>query len=51
MPRDARPATAEDLKRVKRTLLVLPDKVVKDLDPSWFLEDETIRVATSSSST
>ncbi|HYT47485.1 MAG TPA: hypothetical protein VEL04_03620 [Burkholderiales bacterium] len=90
MPRDARPATAEDLKqllsalhregveylliggyalfalgyqrgtvdidlllprsrdtgeRLKRALLALPDKVARDLDPAWFLDDETIRVA------
>ena len=90
MPRDARPATVEDLKqllsalhregveylliggyalfalgyqrgtvdidlllprsrdtgeRLKRALLALPDKVARDLDPAWFLDDETIRVA------
>src|SRR5690349_17429537 len=90
MPRDARPATAEDLKqllralhdegvdylliggyalfalgyqrgtvdidlllprsqetgeRVKRALLLLPDKAARDIDLSWFLEDENIRVA------
>ena len=31
--------------RVKRALLVLPDQVAKDLDPAWFEENETIRVA------
>lgn len=90
MPRDARPATAEDLKRllgalhdegvdylliggyalftlgyqrgtvdidlllprshetgerVKRALLLLPDKAARDIDASWFLENENIRVA------
>lgn len=29
----------------RRALLLLPDKVAKDLDPDWFLEAETIRVA------
>ena len=90
MPREARPATAEDLKqllralhdegvdylliggdalfalgyqrgtvdidlllprspetgeRIKRALLLLPDKAARDIDPSWFLEDDNIRVA------
>lgn len=30
---------------VKRALLVLPDGVAKDLDPAWFEEGDTIRVA------
>lgn len=30
---------------VKRALLVLPDDVATDLDPAWFEEGETIRVA------
>jgi predicted nucleotidyltransferase len=39
------PRSRDAGERVKRALLVLPDKVSKDLDPAWFLEDETIRVA------
>ncbi len=31
--------------RVKRALLVLPDRSVRDLDPAWFEQSETIRVA------
>ena len=31
--------------RVQAALLVLPDGVAKDLDPDWFIEGETIRVA------
>ena len=30
---------------VRRALLVLPDGVAKDLDPAWFEEGDTIRVA------
>ena len=39
------PRTAEAGERVKRALLALPDKAARDLDPSWFVSDETIRVA------
>jgi predicted nucleotidyltransferase len=37
--------TREQGERVKTALLVLPDGVAKDLDPEWFVEGETIRVA------
>jgi hypothetical protein len=39
------PRSKETGERVKRALLVLPDKVAHELDPAWFLENETIRVA------
>jgi predicted nucleotidyltransferase len=37
--------TRDEGEKVKRALLVLPDGVAKDLDPAWFQEGETIRVA------
>lgn len=37
--------TREQGERVKQALLLLPDKVSKDLMPEWFTEGETIRVA------
>lgn len=37
--------TREQGERVKRALLLLPDGVAKDLDPAWFEEGDTIRVA------
>jgi predicted nucleotidyltransferase len=37
--------TRDQGERVKRALLLLPDGVAKDLDPDWFVEGETIRVA------
>lgn len=37
--------TREQGEKVKRALLLLPDGVAKDLDPEWFAEGETIRVA------
>jgi len=37
--------TREQGERVKRALLLLPDGVAKDLDPEWFEEGSTIRVA------
>ena len=39
------PRSAATGARVKRALMVLPDQVAKNLDPTWFEEDETIRVA------
>lgn len=39
------PATREQGERAKRALLVLPDGVAKDIDPEWFVDGETIRVA------
>ncbi len=39
------PATRESGERVKRALLVLPDGAAKDIDPAWFEEGNTIRVA------
>jgi hypothetical protein len=37
--------TRDEGEKVKRALLLLPDGVAKDLDPAWFPEGETIRVA------
>ena len=37
--------TRDEGEKVKRALLLLPDGVAKDLDPDWFAEGETIRVA------
>lgn len=39
------PATREAGERVKRALMVLPDKSATELDPAWFEEGEVIRVA------
>jgi predicted nucleotidyltransferase len=39
------PPTLEQGQRAKRALLLLPDGVARDLDPAWFIERETIRVA------
>jgi len=39
------PPTHEQGERTKRALLLLPDGVARDLDPDWFTEGETIRVA------
>ena len=39
------PPTIEQGQRTKRALLLLPDGVARDLDPAWFIEGETIRVA------
>jgi predicted nucleotidyltransferase len=37
--------TRDTGERVKRALLVLPDRAAADLDPAWFEESDTIRVA------
>ena len=37
--------TIDQGERVKNALLLLPDGVAKDIDPAWFTEGETIRVA------
>lgn len=37
--------TREQGERTRQALLVLPDHVAADLDPEWFVEGETIRVA------
>ncbi len=37
--------TRDQGERAKRALLLLPDGVARDLDPAWFTEGETIRVA------
>jgi hypothetical protein len=37
--------TREQGERAQRALLLLPDQAAKDLDPAWFIEGETIRVA------
>jgi len=39
------PRSAVTGARVKRALLGLPDGVARDLDPAWFEEGDTIRVA------
>lgn len=39
------PPTAESAARVKEALLVLPDKAARGIDPAWFAEGGTIRVA------
>lgn len=37
--------TREQGERARRALLTLPDQVARQLDPDWFAEGETIRVA------
>ena len=37
--------TTEQGERVKRALLLLPDRAAEDLLPEWFADGETIRVA------
>lgn len=39
------PADRKTGEAVRRALLVLPDKAARDLDPAWFEEGATIRVA------
>ena len=39
------PATEESGERVKRALMVLPDKSAKDIPAEWFKDGETIRLA------
>ena len=39
------PPTMEQGERVRSALLLLPDGVARDIDPAWFPEGETIRVA------
>lgn len=39
------PPTREMGERVKRALLLLPDGAARDIDPAWFEEGDTIRVA------
>ncbi len=39
------PPTSEQAKRVIKALLVLPERASKQIDPAWFGEGETIRVA------
>lgn len=39
------PATREQGERAKQALLLLPDGAAKEMDPAWFAEGETIRVA------
>lgn len=39
------PPTSEQGKRVIKALLVLPEKAAEQIDPAWFDEGETIRVA------
>ena len=37
--------TSEQAKRVIKALLILPEKASEQIDPAWFEEGETIRVA------
>lgn len=37
--------TLDQGQKVKQALLLLPDGVAKDIDPAWFPEGDTIRVA------
>lgn len=37
--------TLEQGQKVKQALLLLPDGVAKDIDPTWFPDGDTIRVA------
>jgi len=37
--------TREQGERTRKALLVLPDGVARELDPEWFVDGETIRVA------
>lgn len=37
--------THDQGERARSALLLLPDGVAKDIDPDWFVESETIRVA------
>ncbi len=37
--------TRDQGERARSALLLLPDGVAKDIDPDWFVESETIRVA------
>lgn len=39
------PATRESGEKVRQALLLLPDGVAADIDPAWFEEGATIRVA------
>lgn len=39
------PRSFQTGERMKRALMILEDKVARDLDAAWFMEDETIRVA------
>ena len=39
------PATQAAGVKIKEALMVLPDKVARDIDPAWFDEGENIRVA------
>jgi predicted nucleotidyltransferase len=39
------PATRESGERVRRALMMLPDQAAKDLEPGWFEQGDTIRVA------
>lgn len=39
------PATLDSGEKIKRALLLLPDRAAADIDPAWFEEGATIRVA------
>jgi len=38
------PASVEAGEKIKKALMVLPEQAIKELDPQWFMEGETIRV-------
>ena len=38
-------ASIDNGERVRRALLVLPDRCAAEIDPAWFVEGENIRVA------
>ncbi len=39
------PATCSSGERIKRALLVMPDRAIENIDLSWFEEGENIRIA------
>ncbi|MGH9898331.1 MAG: hypothetical protein ACRD4L_05720, partial [Pyrinomonadaceae bacterium] len=39
------PGTRESAERIINALMVLPDKCAKDIDPTWFVEGDNIRIA------
>ncbi len=39
------PPTRETGEKVRRALLLLPDGAARDIDPAWFEEGDTIRIA------
>lgn len=39
------PGTLKAGEKIKEALMVLPDRAARDIDPSWFVQGENIRVA------